>query len=143
MSSYPEIQRLQKILDDYHINIRVLDKNVFSGALDHFWIEFIINKNKFTLLVDDECNDFPVNNPLLHLCLVLRELETYKEEEDILEWTKHKYLNAGNSEVLEYYKSLSKTYAEIEAILGEIDSHISYFDFEMNAGAAQELRKKK
>lgn len=141
MSKYPEIQKLQKLVEDYKINIRVLDKNAFSGALDHVWVEFIINKESFTLFIDDECNDFGAQNPLLDLCLVLRELETYHEEVDILEWTKNKYLNAGDSSVLEYYKSLSKTYTEIEGILGTIDSHISYHDFELNAGAAQELRR--
>lgn len=141
VSKYQEIQKLQKLVEDYNINIQVLDKNAFSGALDHVWVEFTINKESFILFIDDECNDFGAQNPLLDLCLVLRELETYHEGEDILEWTKHKYLEAGNSKVLEYYKSLSKTYTEIEGILGKIDSHISSFDFEFNAGAAQELRR--
>lgn len=143
MSKYPEIQALEKIIERFNINIKVLGKNLFFEALEHVWVEFAINKETFTLLVDDECKDFTIDNPLLHLCLILRELETYREEEDILEWTKHKYLDAGNSKVLEYYKSLSGTYIQIENILGKIDSHISYFDFEFNASAAKELRKNK
>jgi len=141
MSKYPEIQKLQKITQDFDIQIRVLSDSVLFDALSHVWVEFTINKESFILFIDDEYEDLKIDNPLLQLCLVLRELETYHEEEDILEWTKHKYLEAGNSKVLEYYKSLSKTYTEIEGILGKIDSHISYHDFELNAGAAQELRR--
>ena len=141
MSKYPEIQALEKITQDFDINIKVLGEELLFKALGHVWVEFTINKNSFVLLIDDEVNDFKINNPLLHLCLVLRELETYSEEEDILEWTKHKYLDAGDSKVLNYYRSLSGIYKQIERTLGTINSYISYYDFEFNAGAAKELRK--
>lgn len=141
MSNYIEIQALKKILEDFEIEIKVLGEDILFKALSHVWVEFTINKETFTLFVDDEYSDFKIDNPTLHLCLVLRELECYYEEEDILEWAQHKYLEAGDTKVLEYYKSLSDIYAKIKNILGKIDSHISYFDFEFNAGAAQKLRK--
>ena len=72
--------------------------------------------------------------------MILRELEEYEEEEDILRWCKVKGLHAGNTDILEYYRGLSTVYTEVQKILGTIDSYISYYDFEMNAGAAQELR---
>ncbi len=143
MDKHPEIQALEKLCQDHRMQIQVIGKNILFEALEHVWVDFTINRETFTLIVDDEYKDFQIDNPLLHLCLVLRELETYHEEEDILEWTKHKYLDAGNSKVLTYYRSLSEIYARIEGLLGKINSHISYFDFELNAGAAQELRLKK
>ena len=143
MSNYIEIQKLQNITQSFQIHIKVLGESLLFEALEHVWVDFTINRETFTLLVDDEYKDFRIDKPSLHLCLVLRELETYHEEEDILEWTKHKYLDAGNSKVLAYYRSLSDIYTRIEGLFGKIDSHISYFDFEFNAGAAQELRLKK
>ena len=143
MKLFSEIHALEKIYHDHKVKIRVSEDDFSFTALGHVWITFTLNNHTFVLLVDDEYKDFSIDNSLLHLCLVLRELETYYEEEDLLAWSKHKYVDPGNSKILDYYRSLSNIYTQVEQILGNIDSHVSYFDFEMNAGAAQFLRKKK
>ena len=44
-------------------------------------------------------------------------------------------------QVIQFHKYLAEIYPEIETVLGKIDPEVSDWDFEMNAGAAQELRK--
>ena len=142
MKSFSEIHALENIYNDHKVKIRVSESDFSFTALEHIWVSFTLKNRSFVLLVDDEYKDLQINNPILHLCLVLRELEAYREEEDLLAWSKHKYIDPGDSNILDYYRGLSNIYTQIEQILGNIDSHVSYFDFEMNAGAAQELRRK-
>lgn len=92
-------------------------------------------------MVDDEYNDFAINKPALNLCLLLRELEDYQEEDDILKWCNLKGLNPGDTGVLEYYRGLTSIHTDVKNILGTIDPQISDFDFGLNAGAAQALRR--
>lgn len=139
MNSYPEIQALQQIYDDHTIEIRVT-KDLYLREKEHTKVTFVLNNLAFELYIDDEYNDLSIGNPLLSLCLVLRELETYNEEEDIVTWSISKGIDPGNPMVLNYYKNLSKIYTQIEQELGKIDSHISDLDFQLNAGPAQVLR---
>jgi len=92
-------------------------------------------------MVDDEYKDFALNKSAMNLCLFLRELEDYQEEEDILKWCNLKGLNPGDAGILDYYKGLASIYADAKNILGTIDPQISDYDFELNAGAAQFLRR--
>lgn len=92
-------------------------------------------------MVDDEYKDFELNKPAMNLCLVLRELEAYQEEEDILKWCNLKGLTPGTVGVLSYYKGLATIHKVVNEILGTIDPQISDFDFGLNAGAAQALRR--
>lgn len=92
-------------------------------------------------MIDNEYKDFALNKPALNLCLFLRELEYYQEEEDILKWCNLKGLTPGMNGVLAYYRGLATIHKNVMEILGTIDSQISDFDFELNAGAAQALRR--
>ena len=141
MSLYPEIQALQDVLNKHRIIIEPAQEHPNFTATGHQWVNFTLNGQQFVLLIDDEYSDLQYNHPTLNLCLVLRELENYIEEDDILTWTKVNGLDVSNNKVLEYYRSLSKIYAQIRSVLGSIDSHISTYDFTLNAGAAQELRR--
>ncbi len=140
MSNYPEIQALQQLHTDHRIHIAVIQDQYLGDKQDHPKVRCILNDRSFELYVDDEYSDLAIGNPLLSLCLVLRELETFQEEEDLLRWSNSKSLNPGSPAVLNYYKKLSKIYAEIEQELGKIDSQISDLDFQLNAGAVQILR---
>lgn len=141
MSNYQEITNLKNLYSKHNINFVLAKVHPDFNATENVWIEFTVDDYNAILLVDDEFKDFSAESPILNLCLVLRELETYREEEDILRWTVFKNLSPSNPEVLNYYKDLGTLNKEIKAILGKIDSQISDFDFELNAGAAQELRR--
>ena len=102
-----------------------------------------IQNQSFSILIQDEYNDLKINNPLLNLCLVLRELEVYKESRDYLDWCNIQNVEANSEELRQYYMRLCKTCQSIEEVIGKIDSQISDLDFQLNSGAAKELRKLK
>ncbi len=141
MSNYQEIINLKNLHSKHNMSFALAKVHPNFNATENVWIEFTVDDFNAILIVDDEFKDFSAKSPILNFCLVLRELETYREEEDILRWTVFKNLSPSNPEVLNYYKDLGTHYKEIRDILGKIDSQISYFDFELNAGAAQELRR--
>jgi hypothetical protein len=139
MSLHPEIQALEKLLNAHHISIESVSFQPFTAS-QHEWILFRLNDLSFPLLIDDEYDDLQIPNKTLHLYLVLRELEFYDEESDLLTWTKSKGINPGNTEVMKYYRELGMIYAQIESELGKIDSYISDLDYQLNSGAIQALR---
>ncbi len=138
---YQEIQALNEIYQKHKINIRIIDNKFLSGNNDYRAVELSINKKSLILFVDDEYKDLKVNNPLLILCLILRALEDYKYADDYLVWCKNNAFEAGNSQIREYYMNLGNIYREVGKIIGKIDSQISDYDFELNAGAARKLRE--
>lgn len=140
-NQYIEIHFLEDMLNAHHFSIEFLEDDFPFTALSHRWIRFYLDGKSFTLMVDDEYNDFKLNKPVLNFCLVLRELEDYKEEDDILKWCNLKGLKTNESGMLDYYRDLGHLYNEVEFILGVIDPQISSLDFELNAGAAQALRR--
>ncbi len=140
-TNYSEIQFLQKIYLRHKVSARVSDTDFLAGNKEYPAVVFSLNNSSFKLYVEDEYKDLQIGNPILTLCLILRELENYMYEGDYLEWCKSQTLEPESSQVRDYYMKLGNIYMEVEKILGKINSHISNFDFELNAGAAQELRK--
>lgn len=141
-SHYPEIEELKEVHQKHEVKITVSTKDFLDGNMGYPAVVFSLKANSFHIFVDDEYQDFKNNNPLLSLCLILRELDYYSDSNDYVLWCKEHQLEPNNTQVLSYFRSLAGTYREIEKILGTIDSIINDFDFEMNAGAAFELRKK-
>ena len=141
MTDYPEIQALKAILKKHTFSIEFLEDDFLFCALSHRWVRVQLQKRSFILMVDDEFNDFRLNKPAMNLYLILRELEDYQEEEDILKWCVLKGLQPSDRGVLDYYKGLSAIYTNVKNILGDMDPQISSFDFQLNAGATQVLRR--
>ncbi|XOV66695.1 MAG: hypothetical protein ACFHU9_13805 [Fluviicola sp.] len=140
MKEYPEIEQLASLRKQFNISIQVTDEFLCGKS----WfpkVEFQLNGASYFLFVDDEFEDFKINNSDLHLCLVLRSLENYKDSEDFLVWCTELGLPPSDIHVREYHLELRNIYPAIEKQLGRIDSFISDHDFELNAGAAQVLRK--
>lgn len=143
MSEYPEIVSLQNLIKDHSIQISMDSDTNLSSRTNYPQVTFQLQEHSFTFYVDDEYDDFLISNPPLDLCVVLRELEDYAYAEDYLVWCTSKSLQASNSQVRDQHMKLRSIYAEVEAIVGEINSHVSDYDFELNAGAAQALREKR
>jgi hypothetical protein len=139
--TYPANQTLWEIYQQHSIVIKVSNQECLMSNTAYPKVEVSIDKQKFQLYVDDEYEDFKKENSLLSFCLVLRELENYQNGKDYLDWCTECELDPGNTQIKEYYSSLAKTFAEIKLLLGMIDSQISDYDFSLNDGAAQELRK--
>lgn len=141
MSNYPEIRALQELYDKHKVRIQVVEADALAEQTNHVKVSFSLGSQSFILYIDDEYKDLELNNPLLSLTLVLFELEDYEDEEDFLRWCMGKGLSASNSLLLDYYRDLAHIYASIKKILGSVESKISGLDFQLNAGAAQELRR--
>lgn len=143
MFDYPEIESLNKIIARYKVVITTDWSQVIAAKEYYPKVVFKIRDKIFELYVDDEYEDLKENNPMLDLCLVLRELESYNLAEDYLIWCAVKILPPEDSRVLQLYRDLGTTYRDVSTIIGTIDSKVSDWDFEMNAGAAQSLRNSK
>lgn len=128
MKTYPEIEKLKQYFTDFNILIEKLPED---GTVSHIWALLTINNKSWEIYVDDEYQDFDKNN-LVAFYLTLNALEQYRDDPDFLVWAKENYIDASNSKWLSYYKSIDTIINEIEGILGEINSQISYYDYSMH-----------
>jgi len=133
------IASLEYLIKHHKIRVECIDQSVFANH----WklVNFFIEDDVFPIQVDDEYSDFKIESPALHLCLVLRSLEEYRDATDFLDWSKKTGIEPSNN-ALEYFRTLAPILVEIEKIMEELDSKISDIEFTTNAGAAQELRNK-
>ena len=92
------------------------------------------------VLIEDEYSDLKIENPLLHLLLVLRELAIIDDSRDFLDWCNIQNINS--IELLDYYKNAIFLIDLIkkETYKNEIDYFITDMDFELNSGVMKELR---
>ena len=137
MPEYPEIENLKTLLSTHAISICIKEITVDDLHL----VDLSIDDQSFSIYIQDEYNDLVLNNPLLNLCLILRELEIYQESSDYLNWSNTQGVNASNETLRQYYMNLGNTCTAIEKLIDKIDSMISDLDFQLNAGAAQEMRQ--
>lgn len=138
---YPEIEALNTIYVNHKVTTKT-ERGELLGGKDYYPLVHVqLGGFAFDLFVDDEYDDLRKNYPLLNLCLVLRELEGYALADDYLVWCQERFFDPGDERIRSNYTRLGEVYGTVESILGNIDSHVSDFDFEMNAGAAQRLRK--
>ena len=137
MRVYPELEKLKAYQKANAINIRLLGSrdNLLLVSLDS-------NQGSWEIFIQDEGGDYDESNQILCLYLVLKSLEDYKDETDFLAWSNFNGLDDFDVFWLDYYRGLDKKVYEIEFHFGEIDSFIQSFDYELRAGAFQELTKK-
>jgi hypothetical protein len=138
---YQEITALNDLYKKYNVSISISTDECLSGDIDYPAVEFSLDRKTFNLFVDDEYSDFKYNYPLLSLCIVLRELESYKFSDDYLQWCKERFFKPEDVQVRDYYMSLALIYKDIEKILGKINSQISDSDFSLSMGAIRQLRE--
>lgn len=141
MFDYPEIEKLNQIYVRYKVETKTDRSRLLGGSPYYPMVLFKLNGKTFQIYVDDEYDDLRLNYPLLNLCLVLRELEGYDYADDILVWCIERGLDPADPHVLGFYRELGRIYKQVEATLGKVDPFVSDWDFEMNAGAAQALRR--
>lgn len=140
-TEYPEIKALNDIYVKHKVMIKITREQILDNDKDYPSVDFQLAGKTFKIFVDDEYQDLRYNYPLLNLCLVLRELESFDDSRDYEIWCQERYKDAQNEQVKANHQHLGEIYEEIKQILGNIDSQVSDFDFEMNARAAQRLRK--
>ncbi len=128
MENYSEIDKLKSIYLSNNILIKSLKK---ANAESFVLAEISIDSNSWQVYVDDEYGDCSKNKPLVALYLILFSLDVYNDSLDYLDWCNQNNLNASEIKWLEYYKSLEKTYSDLNAILGDMDPCIDSFDYQM------------
>lgn len=138
---YPEILELKQLHDKYHFSATTNHKDLLGNKSYYPKVNFLFDGSSFSLYVDDEFSDLKKNNSLLSLCLVLRELEGFEDAKDYQIWCRERFFNESDPKIEESYEHLKNVYSQVLDIIGSIDSFISDFDFGLNAGAAQELRR--
>ena len=69
------------------------------------------------------------------------ECEEFESTTDFLDWANSGALNASEPIVMELYNELKTLVPKLREIIGTNIKIISGWDFEMNAGAAYELRE--
>jgi hypothetical protein len=141
MKNYPEITALNALISQFDISVSIVSDSFLAGRNDFPLIEMRAGNESFSFFVDDEFGDLALGNPPLSLCVALRTLESYEFAEDFLVWCTQHGLDAAGPGLLDHFKNLGEIYTKIQELLGEINSQISDFDFELNAGAVQMLRK--
>ncbi len=136
MKTYREIEKLKSVYQSHNIKIKKLKRANFEGFV---LAEITIDNHSWKVYVDDEYGDCSKNKPLVAFYLILFSLDVYKDSLDYLDWCNQNQLNASEIKWLDYYKSLDKTYSEIESILGEIDPCIDSFDYQLRNGVIDAL----
>ena len=140
---YPEIEALNQLYVTHKVTTKTDRSQLLAGLEYYPLVNFEIGGKSFQIFVDDEYDDLRYNYPLLNLCLVLRELEGYVYANGYEIWCQERFLNKEDEQVTQSYKHIANTYQEVAQIIGEIKSYVTDFDFELNAGAAQRLRRAK
>lgn len=105
--------------------------------------DFYINELRFNLYLDDEYDDRELDSQLLNVVLALNSLDHLQDASDYLVWCNQLNLNPAVKGLLDYYKEAIKFSDQCLSFFSDdkINSFISGLDFELNAGAAQYLRK--
>ena len=139
--SYPEIVALNELWVKHKVMIKITRARCLAEKAYYPEVDFQIEGKAYKLFIDDEYDDLRYNYPLLNFCLVLRELEGFDLARDPRIWAQERGLDPDHEQVNDYHKYLSIIYPEIEKIMGHIHPQVSDWDFEMNSGAAQKLRR--
>ena len=140
---YPEIDSLRELSKRFKLLVLPSDRPPLGNEASMPAVDLFFGSSCYQLYVYDEMADLSDTNPLLNLCLVLMALEDYQEEPDFLAWCRLYGLSTAEPAFRQWHMDLRTLYPELEKRLGnKIEPFISQLDWELNAGAAQELRRR-
>ena len=136
---YPEIIALQNFVDKCSIISKRLSNSIHVDLIP---VSFQIADQSILIHIQDEYNDLDCKNPLLDIVLCLRELELISDSNNFENWCQQQGLK-GNKEVEDYFNHIVKKLPIVKDYFlnGTLNSFISDMDFQLNSGAAQELRR--
>ena len=139
--NYPEIQLLQDFFTKHRVDLIVSQTTSIDASM--IPVDFTFKGHTKAIQVVDEYEDIACNIPLLSLFLVLRELSILDLSTDFLDWCAENGLNASSEELRGYYHEILPFVSRFKSHFtnGVINHFISDLDYELNAGAAQFLRK--
>lgn len=138
---YPEIDSLFSLLEEKKMILRVSQSSSDLKTVSFIEVELTTPQGALIISVDDEYKDSELENSALLLQLVIFMIEEYEDCEDFSVWSTTYGLNASNHIHLEWFKRLGEITPRIREIISTDFSGISDYDWQLNAGAAQALRK--
>lgn len=135
---YLELDKLQTYFKKLNATITRSDQ-----ALQEGFVQALVHTNNqvYDIQIDDEYNDFNIENQLGCFFLILFALEDYADSDDYLQWCNQYGLDSSNMRHLEYFKSLEHTYHFFEQKLGEVDACITPLDYQLRTGVITSLFK--
>lgn len=138
-TEYPEIKALQDFYTTQKVQLLNLDTLPIE---DSFLVSVTIQDKSIQILIQDEFDDFYIQNRLLHVVLALNELVIIEESTDYLDWCNQQGYSANNEFLRSYYQTMIKELPTLSSYFpkGKLTAFISDWDFQLNAGAAQFLR---
>ena len=141
-TNYPEIEVLKKTIRDH--NLKLTPEKVESHLPNPYVyvrVTLLLNRISLVIPVCDEYEDAKKDVPALLLQLVLMECEEYEDAEDYLAWEKRGFFDQAESGALKLYKELGEVVPKFREVVGPDVKPINGYDFEVNASAAQALRR--
>lgn len=133
---FPELSQFYRFINDQEVSVSYTGKIV-----DELLSVTLKSKDKeWNLFIENEYDDFDVNNQPVCIYLVLRALDDFRIEANFKNWSGYFSLEH-NDHWKGYYAYLGKAYAEIETLWGSIDTFIKDDDYLMCDGAYVELLK--
>ena len=139
---YPEVEALKAALREHRLRLVVEAAPPPEHALGYRRVRLERPRAQpLGIWVDDEDRDAVNDNQPLLLNLVLMACEAYEEAHDPNAWAMDTGLDIGSAEIRELYDELVTVVPRIRAVLGEEVRAVSAWDFALDAGAAQALRR--
>ena len=138
-----EVAALDRVLDERGIHLRVEAED--ERLMLRSWGRIHLSAPEgvgLSIAFCDEYKEATEQNQALLLHFVLDTCECYEETEDFLEWAKEAELDSTVGWVLELYRELGEKVPQIREVVGTEVRALSSWDFSLNAGAAQYLRRR-
>ena len=142
MIQYPEVQALVDAVREFGLSLSVEPATPELDAMSYRRIRFAAGDGRVAVIpVDDEYGDAASDNPELLLHLVMAACEVYEEADDVAGWAREVGIDADAPPADGLYRESGEACRVIRAIVGDDLRPISSWDFTLNAGAAQVLRR--
>lgn len=141
MKKYPQIDLLHTCVKNHSFTFEVVrPKRIDSSGLYDEEIKMIYGDQEFIVPVDNEYEDVELNNPVVFLDMILREVEYFEESKNFIEWLSVSAELSKDKETINFYRSLKEITPNIRSIVGKEVKAIPYSEIELNTGMAKALR---
>ncbi len=141
MKKYPAVEVLKESVIQLNLSFEVIFPRQIdpSGIYDEE-VKVKYKGQEFIVAVYNEYEDIELNNPVVFLDMILREVECFEETKSIKNWAFDNAVKPKDKEAIRFYRALQKSAPKIRAIVGNKVKSIPYFDIELNTGMAKALR---
>lgn len=142
MPEYPEVKALVDAVRELGLLLSVEPATPELDAISYRRIRVEAGDGRVVIIpVDDEYGDATDGNPELLLQLVLAACEVYEESDDALAWAQEAGIEPASPLAGALFRESGEAVLVVRAIVGDRLESISSWDFTLNTGAGQELRR--